>query len=466
MSSKHQTGSTAKFLISLLALVILAVSGLGFLVAASATSNLNHTQAFDAQSNSFPNDGGLNILLVGSDNREGMTRAERKKYKVGLDDYGRQTDTIMIAHIADNGTVGMVSIPRDSLVTIPAYTTDGTSHSESKNKINAAYALGGAPLLVNTVEQNTGVHIDHYAEINFMGFVSMVDALGGVPICVKKPIKDSKAGLNLPAGTTELDGKQALAFVRARYFDPTADIGRMQRQQTFLGAMFKKATSPSVVLNPVKTYSFLNNLTGAVTVDENMGRQEVFGLISQIGALSPSSITFKSLPVGDAFDEPGVGSVVTWKEPETQDIFDLLKTGQPLAKSAGKSSAPTVEVAPAAIRVSVYNGSSTPGLGTKLQAALAEEGFVTVGTPSNSATTTDGPVIIQYDPAYDTSLKTLQAALPGAEVQEVAGLGKTFKVIAGPDFKGVTAVKVAGASSNGSGGSGSEPKSAADDVCS
>lgn len=469
MSHQGQRNSSFKFLAALVALVVLGISGVGFLVAASATSNLKHTQAFDAQSEAFPSDGGTNILLVGSDNREGMSKKDRKKYKVGLDDYGRQTDTIMIAHLADNGTVGMVSIPRDSLVTIPAHTSDGQSRPASKNKINAAYAIGGAPLLVNTVEQNTGVHIDHYAEINFMGFVSMVDALGGVPICVKKPIQDEKAGLNLPAGTTDLDGQQALAFVRARYFDPTADIGRMQRQQTFLGAMFKKATSPSVVLNPFKSYSFLRNLSGAITVDETMGRQEVFGLISQVGALSPSSITFKSLPVGEAFDEPGVGSVVTWKQPETDEIFALLKTGEPLAKSSSKSSAQTVEVAPAAIRVAVYNGTTTAGLATKVQNGLKSEGFVTVGVPSNSTTKTDGPVIIQYDPNYDTSLKTLQAALPGAETQEVPGLGKTFKVIAGPDFNGVTPVKVAGSSSsNGSNDSGNSDgsKSAADNVCS
>lgn len=467
MSNQGQA-SSFKFLAALVAVIVLGISGIGFFVAASATSNLKHTQAFDAQSNAFPSDGGMNILLVGSDNREGMSRKERLKYKVGLDDYGRQTDTIMIAHLADNGTVGMVSIPRDSLVTIPAHTSDGQSRPESKNKINAAYAIGGAPLLVNTVEQNTGVQIDHYAEINFLGFVSMVDALGGVPICVKKPIQDEKSGLDLPAGTTDLDGQQALAFVRARYFDPTADIGRMQRQQTFLGAMFKRATSPSVVLNPIKSYSFLRNLSGAITVDETMGQREIFGLISQVGALSPGSITFKSLPVGDAFDEPGVGSVVTWKQPESDEIFAILKTGEPLAKSSSKSNTPTVEVSPAAIRVAVYNGTKTPGLATKVQNQLKAEGFVTVGVPSNSSTTTDGPVIIQYDPNYDTSLKTLQAALPGAETQEVPGLGKTFKVIAGPDFKGVTAVKVAGQGNSGSNSSsdGDGSKSAADDICS
>lgn len=467
MNSQIRTGNTGKFLIALLSIAILAVSGFGFLVAASATSNLQHTDAFNASNENFPDDGGTNVLLVGSDNREGMSRKERLKYKVGLDDYGKRTDTIMIAHIADNGTVGLVSIPRDSLVTIPAYTSDGTSHSESKNRINAAYAMGGAPLLIDTVQQNTGVHIDHYAEIDFMGFVKMVEALGGVPICIKKPIQDEKAGLNLPAGTTELDGKQALAFVRARYFDPTSDIGRMQRQQTFLGAMFKKATSPGVLMNPVKTYAFLNNATGAVTVDQNMNQQEIFGLISQVGSLSPSAITFKSVPVGQDINVPGVGSVVTWQQPEAQEIFDTLKTGAPLDKSSSSKSAdstPTVEVSPGAIRVAVYNGTTTPGLGTKVQKALAAEGFVTVGVPSNSQTKTNGPVIIQYDPAYDVSLKTLQAALPGAQTQAINGLGKTFKVIAGSDFNGVTPVKVA--SSDNGAGTTNKPKSAADDICS
>ncbi|MBP7971741.1 MAG: LCP family protein [Candidatus Nanopelagicales bacterium] len=441
--------------------VVLAASGIGYAAASEVTGQVKHVTVFDGMSGRVPNDGGQNILLVGSDDRTGLSKAERKKLHAGQSDYGRHTDSMMIVHIADDGSVGVVSIPRDSYVEIPAYTdADGNTTAASKQKINAAYSIGGPQLAAKTVEQATGVHIDHYAEINFAGFVSMVDGLGGVPVCTKTAINDEKSGLNIPAGKSTLDGPQALAYVRARYFDPSADLGRMKRQQTFLASVFKQATSPAVLLNPVRLMAFFNAAAGSVTTDEGFNKSAMWGIAARMGSVSPSSISFQTVPIGSEVNEPGVGSVVTWDDAAASALFDKLKTGDALTGPA-KAKSETVDVAPSMISVRTYNGSDVSGLGTKAGTDLRDAGFNVVGQAANAQTRTGSDTVIQYDPRYDVSLKTLQAALPNAKTQAVTGLGRTFKVIVGDSYNGVTAVTVAGASSDSS----DKPKTAADDIC-
>ena len=171
---------------------------------------------------------GTNWLIVGSDSREGLSDQEIKDLRLGKVE-GRRTDTIILLHKPASGKPTLVSLPRDSYVPIPG---------QGRNKLNAAYALGGPDLLVQTVETVTGLHVDHYAEVGFGGFVGMTDAVGGVELCPKRNIKDRKSGLDVQKGCQEMDGPTALAYVRARYFDPTGDLGRVKRQQEFLGAVF------------------------------------------------------------------------------------------------------------------------------------------------------------------------------------------------------------------------------------
>jgi len=410
--------------------------------AVNLTDRIRHTEVFAPLTSRPPEAGGTNILVVGSDNREGMSGAMRKKLKAGSGDYGRHTDTMMIAHIADDGTVGFVSIPRDSYVDIPAYTTSsGRTVSASKQKINAAYDIGGPTLVVETVEQATGVRIDHYAELNFLGFVSMVDAVGGVPVTTKSAIKDEKSGLDIPAGTTNLDGAQSLAFVRARYFDPTGDLGRMKRQQEFIGALFDKATSPAVLTNPTRLIALADAVASSLTVDEDFGRREIWNLIASARVGSTKDVSFQTIPVsGDAM-KSGVGSVILWDEPAARDLFALLNSGASLAKG-GTDSRPVVEVAPASISVQVYNGSGVSGLATRAATDLAAAGYNVRGPAQNAKTQGAVDTVIQYDPRYDVSLKTLEEALPGARTEEVANLGRTFKIVVGSSYSGVRSVKV------------------------
>ena len=208
---------------------------------------------------------GTNWLLVGSDSREGLSAGQQQDLATGGDVGSSRTDTILLIHIPGLGSstpTTMVSIPRDSYVPIP-------DHGE--DKINSAFAMGGAPLLTQTVEQATGLRLDHYAEIGFSGFAVLVDALGGVTVCPTTPINDPLAGIDLPAGCQELNGRNALGYVRTRD-TPRADLDRMVNQRQFISALLHRAASPSVWLNPWRWYSVPHAAADALTVERKRSR--------------------------------------------------------------------------------------------------------------------------------------------------------------------------------------------------
>ena len=186
---------------------------------------------------------GTTWLLVGSDSRQGLSPEQQAELATGGDIGNGRTDTIMLVHVPALGSstpTAMVSIPRDSYVEIPDYGTD---------KINSAFVFGGAPLLAQTVEQATGMRLDHYAEIGFDGFAVLVDAVGGVTVCPAEPIADPLAGIDLPAGCQKLDARNALGYVRTRA-TPRADLDRMMNQRQFMSDLLHRAASPTVALNP------------------------------------------------------------------------------------------------------------------------------------------------------------------------------------------------------------------------
>jgi LCP family protein required for cell wall assembly len=259
---------------------------------------------------------GTDWLLVGSDSREGLSEAERKRLTTGGAG-GRRTDTIILLHVPSaGGEPTLVSLPRDSYVPIPG---------RGRNKLNAAYAIGGAPLLVQTVERVTGIRIDHYAEIGFSGFVGLVDAVGGVEMCPTRAIKDKKSGLDIAKGCQPMDGPTALGYVRARYFDPKGDLGRVERQQEFIGAIFEQSTKPSVLLNPVRALRAADAGTKALTVDERDGPIDIarFGLAMRAVAGDKGKKT--TVPVADPNYRTRVGSVVLWDRPKARALFNSLR---------------------------------------------------------------------------------------------------------------------------------------------
>ncbi|MFI9593672.1 LCP family protein [Nonomuraea sp. NPDC052265] len=262
---------------------------------------------------------GTNWLLVGSDSRKGLTAAERKKLATGRA-VGQRTDSMMLLHISDNGDKPtLVSLPRDSAVTIPG---------RGRDKLNAAYASGGPKLLVRTVETVTGVHVDNYMEIGFAGFVDIVDAIGGVEINVRADVDDPKAGLKLKKGKQVLNGAQALGYVRTRKGGALPDFERTKRQRQFLGAVVKKAASPGVLINPFTSIPLAMSATDAVEVDSSTG---AFDMLSLGLAMGDSPVT-TVVPFGGNEIVAGGGAAIKWDRLKALALFDALKADKPVPK--------------------------------------------------------------------------------------------------------------------------------------
>ncbi|WP_411106918.1 LCP family protein [Streptomyces sp. cmx-4-9] len=212
-------------------------------------------------------------LIVGSDSREGMSDEEKKKLHTGSAE-GKRTDSMMILAKCSSGNT-MISLPRDSDVEIPSFVGSQTGKKfpaqGRRVKLNAAYAEDGPELLVRTVEHNTGLRIDHYAEIGFAGFANIVDALGGVELDIEQGFKDEKSGADFKAGKQTLNGEQSLAFVRTRYAFAESDLQRTKNQQKFLSALAGQAATPSTVLNPFALYPMLGAGLDTLIVDKDMG---------------------------------------------------------------------------------------------------------------------------------------------------------------------------------------------------
>lgn len=243
--------------------LILVLAWLLFLVAVPlwAWSTFTSVDA-DPGGNRPEGQPGATYLLVGSDSRKGLSKQEQRELTTGKDTGGRgRTDTILLLHTGDGPSL-LLSIPRDSLVPIEGYGT---------TKINAAYAFGGPQLLVQTIEQNTGVEIDDYVEIGFGGLVKVVDALNGVEICPKKALKDKDAGLDIEKGCQNADGRTALAYSRSRKAHVTGDIARGQSQREVLGGIAEKAKSPWTFINPVRYVRVNSGAASSVQIGEGMG---------------------------------------------------------------------------------------------------------------------------------------------------------------------------------------------------
>ena len=412
----------------------------------------------------------LNMLVVASDDRAGLSRKEKNSLHLGHQDYGAHTDTMMLVHLSGDGShITAVSLPRDTLVTIPDWTdSKGKHHAASQAKLNAAYSIGGPKLMVATIDGATGVTIDHYAEINLAGFLRMVDALGGVDVCLAKATTDKNSGLNLPAGRQTVSGAQALAYVRARYIDPSADIGRMKRQQKFIGAMAKKALSGSTLTNPAKLDGFLSALASSIKTDNGLGPNQMVDLVDRFKAINPSSITMTTVPITGDKHAPGLGDVLMWDQKRAHAIFQTMASDQPIGGHPSPAPSAAVTVAPSSISLQVLNGTSKTGLATTAANALTGAGFVLAAPPANAAATVGTNTVIKYDPRFSESIKTVQAALPGSTAVAVPGFGRTFEVTVGSGFSGVSPVHVAATAKASATSSVPAPvhtRTAADDLC-
>jgi LCP family protein required for cell wall assembly len=260
-----------------------------------------------------PNAGqAVNLLILGSDQRDGVNAS------IGGEAAGMRSDTTMVLHIsADRSRVELVSIPRDSLVDIPSCTmTNGKTTRATHGMFNSAFATGwdnggdmtsAAACTINTVQQNTGLTIDHFVVVDFAGFQQMVDSIGGVPMCIPTDMKSDMAGLDLTAGFQTLDGPTALAYARARKGQGVgdgSDTNRIGNQQKLIAAMVREVLSRDVLTNPQKLLSFLSAATGSLTADNGMTLGNMTGLAYNLRNISSGNITFMTIPFAAAKSDP------------------------------------------------------------------------------------------------------------------------------------------------------------------
>ncbi|MEE1929332.1 LCP family protein [Streptomyces sp. TRM 70351] len=271
---------------------------------------------------------GTNYLIVGSDSREGLSSEDQKRLRTGSTE-GKRTDSMMILHVGDNGN-SLISLPRDSWVTIPEFTgsESGRRIPAQQQKLNFAYSVEGPELLVRTVEYNTGLHIDHYAEIGFGGFANLVDALGGVEMCFDKPVKDKNSGADFAKGCHELDGAESLAFVRNRYNAEGGDLGRTKNQQKFLAALAKESATPATVLNPFALYPTMGAALDSLVVDKEMGLFDLASMFWAMKGLSGGDGTQMNMPVSGPFTSPSGQSALKWDMERVRPLMEQLKNDE------------------------------------------------------------------------------------------------------------------------------------------
>src|SRR5882757_9524667 len=388
-----------------------------------------------------------NIMIIGSDTRNGQGSG----FGQGLTT--DQSDTLMIMHVAANRKwVDVMSIPRDSWVNIPACKEgNGQLSSPTTFKINEAFALGnldgnhtdlGVACTIKTLEQNTGIHIDHFVAVNFSGFEDMVNALGGVEECNTTAINDPKSSLYLKPGHHLLRGFVALAYVRARYtLGNGSDLERIGRQQAFMSSLVKRVKSK--LLNPVAIYNFLDAATRSITIDSQLGGiHGLYNLATSVRNLPASQVTFFTLPTYPRqLVVPTDTANVMWTQPEDSTIFQDFRNDIPVSGGTiRQAKKPTMS--PDTVSVSVRNGTSQFGLQDSVGSLLQQKGFkVTSMTQESTQDVTE--TVIRYHAGHAEQARLLEAKLPGSAIQQVPGTSDRLVLVLGSNYG--TTTQTAGA---------------------
>ncbi|MEU8349648.1 MULTISPECIES: LCP family protein [Streptomyces] len=267
----------------------------------------------------------LNILLIGSDSRGGGNGA------YGRDTGTQRSDTTILLHLsADRESATAVSIPRDLMVDIPACTQpDGTRSEARFAQFNWAFEFAGAGCTIRTVEEFTGVRVDHHMILDFSGFKNVVDAVGGVEVCLEEPVDDPEAQVTLPAGQQTLHGEDALGYVRARYsIGDGSDTERMARQQEFLGSLVRKVQSDGVLLNPGRLYDLLDSVTSSITTDPGLASlQDLYDLATSMREMPSSGVRFLTVPRQPYQNNPNRDELV---QPAASQLFEALLHDRPV----------------------------------------------------------------------------------------------------------------------------------------
>jgi LCP family protein required for cell wall assembly len=344
--------------------------------------------------------------------------------------------------------------------------------AQSAAMFNSAFSEGGPACTIKTVESLTDIRIDHYVVVDFTGFKDMVDALGGVKVCVPYDVHDPQSHLDLTKGIHNVKGQQALAYVRTRHgIGNGSDLERIDRQQAFLSSMVSKVRSKGLLFQPVRLYNFLAAATKSLTTDPELGDLKAMaGLARDVKGLPTEDVTFVTVP-NEPY--PPDHNRVQWKD-SASALWSALRFDRPLPGQEPKTptgspsptpSGPPLVTPPENVHVQVLNGSGVQGAASRVAERLTAVGFNVVGV-GNADRSDYSTTTVLHDPAYNESGRTLGAAIPGSTVKEDISLGSTLVVIVGQDDPGVAAVHVTGSTSSPQPEETLDTRSANQDICS
>ncbi|MGH3159556.1 MAG: LCP family protein [Streptosporangiaceae bacterium] len=395
-------------------------------------------------------DASENILVVGSDSRAGSNS------KFGVNVQGQRSDTMILLHIRPNheGAV-VVSLPRDTEVPVLACAPDGLgdpgqpAEPGQTEMLNATFAYGGPPCLWKTVEEQTGIRVDHYVGLTFTGFENVINDIGGVNVCLPISIKDPKSGINLTAGRHHIMGTQALAFWRERYVGEGSDLQRIQRQQYLMAGLIQEVKSDNLLSNYSKMFDTLRDAAKALTVDQGLSVSSMVSLVEDLRSIPEKSVQFVTVP---NVPDPANEDRVLWEQPQANQLFYAVAHDTAIPKPS-TSPSPASTTSPGDVQVDVENGSGLNGVAAQAATELTNRGFkiVKTGNAPNFDYTSN---MIEYATSSDMpAVNTLKAQFgSGTQVQQEANLAPgTVYLILGSSFNGLATVSKTSTSGSGSG---------------
>jgi LCP family protein required for cell wall assembly len=460
-----------RVVVGLLSVALLGGSGWGWYLGQVAEASVTRTDAIPTTGN----DGGgsaLNLLLVGSDSRASLTPEQENEFHTGGSS-GLNTDTMILVHLpADGSKASFVSFPRDSYVAIPGHGND---------KLNAAFSYGygdapadadeatkrasGSRLLVQTISQLTGLQIDHYAEVDLLGFFNLSTVVGGVEVNLCAPVNDTKySGAVFPAGVQTISGADALKFVRQRHGLPRGDFDRIVRQQVFIAGVVRKILSEDTLFDLGKQRQLVEAASNSLTVDQDL---DLFQLAEQMQSVDLGSVDFQTVPyVGDDRDEQD-RYILRLEDVDTLHRFFADLSAEPQEAEQPAEEEPAEETAaPADVAVTVYNGSGTAGLAAETATGLEGAGFTVAGT-GNADSTDYTRTEIRYAEGDEARARALAEVVPGAKLTKSADATTgTVQLVLGSDYNGVgQAVTEQPAAAEEPATEGKDARTAADTTC-
>jgi LCP family protein required for cell wall assembly len=406
----------------------------------------------------------MNLLLVGMDSRKGLTPEQQAEFSTGDPEAVLNTDSMMLVHVPGDGSgASFVSLPRDTYVSIPG-------HGESR--LNSAYARGysatdgteaekdaaGAQLLVQTVSQLSGLHIDHFAEINLLGFINLSTIVGGVQVNLCEATSDSFSGADFPAGVQTISGDDALAFVRQRHGLPRVDLDRVVRQQVYIAGMLRNLLSSDVLLDLSKQKQIVEQVGSSVTFDQGL---DVFDLAAQMQNVQPGNITFQTVPGLTPARIDGADVLQPPDDEEMKAFFASLASASAAAQSSSAAPTPAApDVEPADVTVSVLNGSGLSGAASTAATTLSGAGF---DASSGGNATSTGTTTVSHRTGDEAAAALVAAQVPGAAVTVDDSLpAGTVTLVLGADYNGIGAEVDP---SSASGGPAADQRTATDTSC-